>query len=355
MAEKYDEYKELNLYNDKLSEYSKANKISILKEIENEIYKLDNRIKSINYNMYFESEGTLKIKNTNGVDVSAKNNLYGIYFAALSSENGQNKSGSKLLLDRNFENIDIKSFAKEVVEKSVSLLNSKPVKSGNYKVVFENTCFADLLASFSGIFSAESVQKDLSLLKGKLGEKIAADIVNIVDNPFLEGGFGNQSFDAEGVPTMITNLIKDGELKNYLYNLKTAKKDGVKSTGNASKGSYKSSVGIAASNLYLEKGNKNFDQILEEMGNGVLITDLAGLHSGLNPISGDFSLAASGFLVENGKKIHALDQFTVAGNFITLLQNVLCIANDSKFAFPQGDTFIASPSVLINELSISGE
>ena len=140
-------------------------------------------------------------------------------------------------------------------------------------------------------------------------------------------------------------------LKTYLYNLKTAKKDGVKSTGNGFKSGYKGKIGISPTNFYIKNGNKPLDNLFENVKDGVYITEMSGLHAGVNNISGDFSVLASGYLIENGKKSKAVEQITIAGNFYNMMLNVKDIANDLKFAL----NGIGSPSIFVGELSVSGE
>ena len=157
------------------------------------------------------------------------------------------------------------------------------------------------MGAFEPIFYAESVQKGLSLLKDKVDKLVANKNFTLIDDPFIKEGFNTCSFDGEGTATSVKKIIDEGVLKTYLYNWKTAVKDGVKSTGNGFRNSYKSSVSTSATNLYVEKGDKSLEEILETVDKGVMITDLQGLHSGLNPVSGDYSLSAHGYEIENGK------------------------------------------------------
>ncbi|MDZ5035223.1 metallopeptidase TldD-related protein, partial [Clostridium perfringens] len=134
-------------------------------------------------------------------------------------------------------------------------------------------------------------------------------------------------------------------------NLKTANKGNTKSTGNGFKNSYGSPVGVSPTNLYLKNGEKSFDELLKEVGEGLIITDFAGLHSGANSITGDFSLAAKGFYIKDGKKDYPVEQITVAGNFFNLLKDIEEVGNDLKFPMSS----IGSPSVKISELSVAGK
>ena len=180
---------------------------------------------------------------------------------------------------------------------------------------------------------------------------IASEVVTIIDDPLMDGGLASAPFDDEGVATFTKGLVSNGKLVTLLHNLKTAHKQGVKTTGNGFKSSYASSVGVSESNLYLQKGSMSFDDLMKEIGEGVIITDLAGLHSGANTVCGDFSLAAKGFYVEGGKKSFPVEQITLAGNYFDLLKNIVSIGDDLKFPMSN----VGSPSVIVEGLSIAGK
>ena len=316
------EYVPVETYNSNLENIKISQIENFLINMEKEAKNLNSRVKNINSCMFGMGKGERIIK-----------------------------TGSDFKVGRKFEEFDFKKIAQNAVSDAVSKLNPISINLKESKCIIENMAFTSLIDSMAGIFSAEAVQKGVSLLKGKLGEKIAGEKFSLVDDPHLKDGEGSSSFDAEGVPTKYKELISDGILKTYLYNLKTAKKDGVNSTGNASKGGYKGTIGISSFNLYVKKGEKSFEELLKEIGNGILITDFAGLHSGLNSISGDFSLAAEGFLIKNGKKSAPLNQMTVAGNFFELLKDIDEVGNDLKFSLSS----TGSPSVLIKKLHFSVE
>ena len=208
-----------------------------------------------------------------------------------------------------------------------------------------------ILSTFAGVFSGDAVQKGLSLLKGKEGEIIASKQVTLLDDPHLENGLASVPFDDEGVATKKKDIIHEGKLMTLLHNLKTANKGNTKSTGNGFKNSYASPVGVSPTNLYIQKGEKSFEELLKDVGEGLLITEFAGLHSGANSITGDFSLAAKGFYIKDGKKDYPVEQITVAGNFFDLLKNIEEVGSDLKFPMSS----IGSPSVKITELSIAGK
>lgn len=342
-------YEKIDSFNPVLKDITVDAKINFLLKAEKIALELDSRVKSVNYCVIGSGYGENIIKNSKGLDLYHNGNSIYAYIAVVVQDGDSIKNDSAYIVTKDFSNMDPIKLATEAVTKALNKLNSISIDSKPYDVIIENDAFADLLGAMSGIFSGEAVQKGVSKLKGKIGEVVANSIVTITDNPHLKDGYGSAPFDAEGVPTQCKHLIEDGILKTYLHNLKTAKKDNVKTTGNAAKGGYKGTMGISAFNLYLEKGNQSFQELLDKLQNGVLITGFSGLHSGLNSISGDFSLATEGFLIENGAITKPLNQITSAGNFFDLLKNIEYIGNDLKFNL----SGVGSPSLLIKNISIS--
>ncbi|WP_418963954.1 TldD/PmbA family protein [Cetobacterium sp.] len=343
------EYKKIDSFNPNLEAITVDEKINFLLKAEKTALELDPRVKTVNYCMIGSGSGENIIKNSKGLDLYHKFNSIYAYIAVVVQDDESIKNDSAYIVTRNFSDMDPIKLSTEAVNKALNKLNSTSVESKVYDVIIENDAFADLLGSMSGIFSGEAVQKGVSKFKGKLNSLVASPSITITDDPHLENGYGSAPFDAEGVPTTPKNLIENGILKTYIHNLKTAKKDGIKTTGNAAKGGYKGTMGISTFNLFVKKGNLSFEQLLSQLQNGILITGFTGLHSGLNSISGDFSLATEGFLIENGKIKKPLNQITAAGNFFDLLKNVENVGNDLKFNL----SGIGSPSLLIKDISIS--
>ncbi|WP_319370669.1 TldD/PmbA family protein [uncultured Ilyobacter sp.] len=346
-----EEYTDVEVYNPDLEDISIGDKVSLLMETEKKAKEMDIRVKRISHCVFGNGSSTRIIKNSKGLNLSEKGNSAYIYISLVAEEEGITKSGSSFKVSDNFSSFNADTISKESVEEAVSKLNPVSIGSKEYKAIIKNEAFASMLGAFTGIFSSDNVQKGISKLKGKLGSYIASENVTIIDNPHMKRGMASSSFDAEGVPTKYKEVIKNGVLTTYLYNLKTAKKDGVKSTGNASKGGYKGTLGISPSNFYLKEGDTTYINLIEKLSDGVLVTSLAGLHSGLNSISGDFSLAAEGFFISDGKITNSLNQITVSGNFFDLLNEIVAVGNDLKF----GLSPIGSPSILVKKLSISAD
>ena len=309
---------------------------------------IDERVKKVNFCSFAMGSGEKIIKNSKGLELHSKENICYTYISVIAEENGIVKTGSHFQLGRDFSKFDYKELSEVAVKRALNKFGTITLTEVPKTCVIENLAFSSLLGAMSNIFSAEAVQKNISKLKGKLNESVASSIVTLVDDPFLKDGLANSSFDDEGVPTSYKEIIQDGVLKTYLYNLKTAYKDGVSSTGNGVKGSYKGTVGISSFNLYIKPSDKSFDKMIENINEGVFITDFAGLHSGLNTISGDFSLAGEGFYIKDGKIDKPLNQITISGNFFELLKNIKDIANDIKFSFSS----VGSPSIVVEGLKV---
>ncbi len=348
------EYVKINQYNEKLNEVSNERKIEILKKMEKTAFEYDKRVKSINYCLFENGETSHRIKNTLGLDLYEKSNLSFCFLNVGVEENGEMQSAHSIFVGNDINFLNEKELAYEAADKAIKLIGAETIESDNYPVIIENKTFASLLQAFSPIFSAEQVQKGTSLLKDKINCKIAASNISIIDNPHMKGKIASASFDAEGVPTKYKEVIKNGVLTTYLHNMKTAYIGNVKPTGNATRGSYKSSIGISPSNFYVENGNVTKDDMISEIEKGLLIVSLEGLHAGLNSVSGDFSLSAKGFLIENGKIIRPVNQITVSGNFLELLKNVKTVGNDLDFTMPSGSSLVGSPSLRVDKLTVSG-
>lgn len=309
---------------------------------------IDERVKKVNFCSFAMGSGEKIIKNSKGLELHSKENICYTYISVIAEENGIVKTGSHFQLGRDFSKFDYKELSEVAVKRALNKFGTITLTEVPKTCVIENLAFSSLLGAMSNIFSAEAVQKNISKLKGKLNEPVASSIVTLVDDPFLKDGLANSSFDDEGVPTSYKEIIQDGVLKTYLYNLKTAYKDGVSSTGNGIKGSYKGTVGISSFNLYIKPSDKSFDKVIENIKEGIFITDFAGLHSGLNTISGDFSLAGEGFYIKDSKIDKPLNQITISGNFFELLKNIKDIANDIKFSFSS----VGSPSIVVEGLKV---
>lgn len=345
------EYASVKSYSEELEGVNPEDLIKIAIDMEKEAKKLSDKVVNIGGCSIGYGKSNYGISNTKGLNLTNKSNLLTAYISPIVEANGEKYNGTGYITANSLDEVNATNIAKQGVEEALSRIGGKSIPSGKYKTLIYNEAMVSLLGTFAGIFNADAVQKGLSLLKGKEGEVIASNIVTLVDNPLLEAGLASTPFDDEGVATKKKDIISNGRLETLLHNLKTANKAGVNTTGNGFKSSYASTVGISPTNFYIEKGEKTIEELYKVVGNGLMITDLAGLHSGANPITGDFSLAAKGFYIEDGKKSYPVEQITIAGNFFTFLKEIEDIGNDLKFPMSS----IGSPSIIIKELSVAGE
>ena len=344
-------YSKVKTYSKELENIDPGEMIDLAIDLEKEAKSYSDKVVNINGCKISYSSSNYGIYNTKGLELSNKGNILTSYVVPVVEDESGKNDGVGYVVASSIDEVNPKIIAKEGVEEALSKLGGKSIPSGSYKTIMYNEAMVQLLETFASTFSGDAAQKGLSLLKGKEGEMVASPIVTIIDDPLMDDGLSSAPFDDEGVATFTKGLISNGKLITLLHNLKTAHKQGVKTTGNGFKSSYASSVGVSESNLYLQKGSMSLDDLMKEINEGVIITDLAGLHSGANTVSGDFSLAAKGFYVENGKKSFPVEQITVAGNYFDLLKNITAIGNDLKFPMSN----VGSPSVIVEGLSIAGK
>lgn len=342
-------YKKKNIYNAELAKTDVEKKIAILKEIESGIKNKDSRITDVEC-AYDENSEEISIYNSYGLKLKSKSNYYLVYGSAVAvDEKGTTKNGYSIKLDNNINKLDVEKMVNEAVEKTISQFGGEPCESRKYKTILASSVASNLLSFLLENMSADNVQKNMSLLKDKVGTAIASKKLTVSELP-LEKNVFFRYFDDEGVATMNKVLIKKGILQTYLYNLETAKKDGVESTGNGYKAGG-GKISTSCNNVKVHPGKKSLEKLFEVVGDGIYITSVTGLHSGMNPQSGNFSLQASGFLIEGGKKTTPVCLITVAGNIFDLFLNIKEIGSDIELH----TNSIATPSLFIKKLAISGK
>ncbi|MFO7969517.1 MAG: metallopeptidase TldD-related protein [Candidatus Izemoplasmatales bacterium] len=338
------EYKKLtDIFNENLFNLDVKKKIEKLQKMDKYLHEYDKRV-SVVETMYSENTNNVILKNSKGLDLKNKANSAYMGGQVIVKDDKDQRVGFDVLISNDFDDFDIKKISKEIIDDALASLGAKPVPSDSYEVVFSNGALATLFSAFQNIFSADAVQKNLSLLKGKLDKVIGSDLVTIVDDPFMKKSARSRSFDDEGVATYYKELIKEGTLKTYLHNLVTAKKDNVKSTGNGFGGS------VSAVNLKMEAGKATLDEMIKSMDEGIYITDVQGAHAGANAVSGEFSLQAMGYYVKNGKKERPVALITVAGNFIDMLKDITMVGKDAKMSYYG----VTTPSIKVKSMPVSG-
>ncbi len=299
---------------------------------------------------YKEQDVEIQILNSKGLNLSKKFSFYYVVLQSIANNGTDTKVNYEVYLKNDFS-FCLKEKVDELVSNTVSKLNAKSILSGNYDIIIKNKTFAEILGAFKDIFSGLSAKDNLTLLKDKVNETIGNELCTIIDDP-LYPDFGlKQVFDDEGVACYKKEIVKNGVLKTLLHNLKTAKIFNTKTTGNGFKAGISSPVSIDTTTFYLENGKKDFNELVKELNNGLIIDDVQGLHAGLNEVSGDFNLQAQGFKVENGKITEPVTLIIISSNIYDIFKNIVDKANDLDFTTSQ----TGSPSILLKNIKISGE
>lgn len=238
------------------------------------------------------------------------------------------------------------SIGAKAAQRTLRRLGARKIASTSAPVVFDSETARSLLDTIFDAVNGDAIYRQSSFLEGKLGQKIAAENITIVDDGTMPGGFGTSPFDGEGVPSRRTVVIEKGVLKSYLLNTYTAKKLGLKTTGNASR-SLAGTPSIGYGNFYLEKGRRTPEQMIADIKQGLYIVDLIGF--GVNLVTGDFSRGATGLWIENGELTYPVEEITVAGNLKDMLNNISEIGSDLEFR-----SSIAAPTLRIDGMTIAG-
>lgn len=319
-------------------------------ELEKLAYELDSRVAQVQASYVSKIVKESLIANTKGLNCYSKAAFAsaGLYLTAQDGDSTATGGETDFTIT-DFATLNVQEIAEKAVKEATSKLNASSVATGNYPIIFRYDTATELSGAFLGQLSAESVQKGYSKLKDKLNTKIVGDNISFVDDPLMKDTITYAPYDSEGFATSKKDLVRNGELITFLHNRKTAKKDGVESTGNAVKGGFRSTMSVGPYNLYLEPGTASLEEMIARTEKAILIVELQGTNAGINYTSGDFSLASIGFLIEDGKITRAIDQFTIAGNIFDVLNDVSEIGNDLRI---RGS--ITVPSIKVNGLHVSG-
>lgn len=340
-----DHYENVEKKSSNFYEISPALKVEMLKKLERLVKDKDPRIVHVPYCQYKEVETTKAIFNSKGLELSQTNRFAFVVVGAVAKEGEDSKSAFEFQLVNLFEDFNIEKLAEDAASKALNLLGAEPVPSKSYPVIFENEVMGDIMQAFMSVFSGEAAVKKMTLLLGKEGEKVMSEKITISDDPFKEEAKFAYNFDDEGVACYKKDVVKDGVFTQFLHNLKTARYFKTTSTGNGF------SSNVSGTNFFVQAGTVSKEDLIASTKEGLLITQVAGLHSGLDPISGNFSIQATGFLVEDGKISRPVNLIVVSGNFLKMMSNVEEIANDLEIQ----SSGVGAPSIKFASLNVSGK
>lgn len=343
-----EKYHKRNMFNKEIEAISIDEKMKNLYEIEAKLKKYDPRVVEIETVQYSEEASEVNLVNSYGLNLKSKSNYY-VYVAAVVVKEGEEvKTGFKVLLSNDPKELNIDRFVKETVEDATRKLGGTQCASKKYPIVLNQKSVASFLDPYLESASAEEIQKQSSFFIGKLNQQVASKKVTVLEQPLLKNCFFRY-FDDEGVATTNKRVIDKGVLKLYFHNLETAQRAGETTTGNGYKTGSK--IGVGFINPAIKPGRKSEDELIAKVKLGVYVSSVAGLHAGLNPQSGNFSLQAEGFMIRDGKIAEPLSLITVAGNLLELFNDVREVGNNPELQL----SGISAPSLLIKKLAVSGK
>ena len=302
--------------------------------------------------VYSDSDGSAALANSRGFAASYRVTQAWAYASAFAGEGADLMTGLGVGMGRAPSALDPEGIGAEAAERALALAGARQPKSRRCPVVLDAFVAASFIGFIGSTLSADAVQRGRSLFAGREGDEVADPALRLTDDGTNPDGPDSAPFDGEGVPTRRTPLLEDGRLLGFLYDSRTARKAGRSTTGNASRGSYRSPPSVGTTNLVVEPGDEDLAGLFRLAGDGLYVTDVAGLHSGVNPVSGTFSVGASGRLIEGGELGAPVRELTVASDLVSMLKSVSAVGSEPRWV-PFGGSVKAAP-ILVSEMAVSG-
>ena len=302
--------------------------------------------------VYSDGEGSVAIANSRDFSASYAATQAWAYASAFAGEGADLMTGLGVSLGRDPTAIDPEAVGGEAAARALALQGARQPESRRCPVVLDAFVAASFLGIVGGMLSADAVQRGRSLFAGREGDEIAAPALRMADDGTDPEGPSSSPFDGEGSPSRRTPLIEDGRLSTFLFDARTARVAGRETTANAGRGSYRGPPSVSTTNLVLEPGDDPLEGLLARAGEGLYVSDVAGLHSGVNPVSGTFSVGASGRLIEGGELGTPVRELTIASDLVSMLRAAETVGGDSRWV-PFGGSVKAAP-LLIGEMAVSG-
>ena len=334
------------------TEVSPEDKVAFAIELERATRGADPRIRTVEEAGYSDSDTEIAIATSSGVEGGYRRTDAWCYSVAIATEGDDTQVGFEFALERGLASLDAADVAARSAARALGVLGAEKIPSARMPVIFEPYTAGQFLSVIGGVLTAEAVQKGRSLFAGKLGEEIAAPTLTLIDDGRAEGAPGAAPWDAEGTPTQATPVIESGVLRSYLYDIPSARREGRSSTGNASRAGFKSGPGPAPSNMALSSTGQTRDELFAQAGRALVVQDFHGVHSGANPVSGDFSVGATGYLLEDGARGKPVKEVTIAAPMLEILRGIVAVADDRRW-LPFGGSY-AGATTLVAEMTVAG-
>jgi PmbA protein len=339
-------FEDLDLFDEEIDKLSTEDRIALSLQAEDAARRVSPLIVNFEGGGFDASSGSLILANSFGFAGEYRGSSCSLATVPVAADNGRMQRDYWYDVRRKFRDMDSAvEIGRIAAERTLRKLNARPVTTQGVPVVLEPNIAASIVGNIFQAVSGESIFRKASFLVGQLGERVANERVTVIDDGRMPKGLGSRPFDAEGLPTRKTTVIRGGVLENYLLDTYTARKLGMKSTGNASRGLI-GAPGVDAGNIYLQPGTHSPAEIIQSVSKGLLVTELLGF--GVNIVTGDYSRSASGIWIENGELQFPVQGVTIAGNLKEMLNSIEMIGNDLDF---RGST--VSPTILLGRMMVS--
>jgi PmbA protein len=340
---------ELDLWRDELAAVPTEEKVRIALELDRATKAADPRIRNVESSGYGDSLAEMAIASSLGVEAAQRRTMCSASSSAIADDGTGPQTGYGFVAGRALEELDLESVPRDAATRACRLLGARPIAGRRVPVILDPLVTRSVLGVLSSAFNGESVLKGRSLFAGREGEQIGAAGVNVLDDPTDPRALGAATHDSEGVATRPITLIAGGVLQGFLQNVYTGRRSGAGTTGSAVRG-YTSTPGVGVRALRLVPGEHSPEQIMASVPEALYVQSVSGLHSGTNPISGDFSVGAEGLMVRGGAFAEPVREVTIASTLQRMLLDIADIGADLTF-LPGA---VAGMTVLLSEMTLSG-
>ena len=281
--------------------------------------------------VYADTDGAQALASSRGFAGSYDASAAWAYASAFAGEGSDLMTGLGLGMGRGPEALDPEAIGGEAAARAAQLAGARQPASRRCPVVLDTLVAASFLGFIGGMLSADAVQRGRSLFAGREGDEIATPVLRLADDGTLPGGLASGPFDGEGSRRRRVPLIDDGRLLTFLFDCRTARRAGRDTTASAERSSYRSPPSVGTSNLVVEPGEASLDELVRRAGDGLYVTDVAGLHSGVNPVSGTFSVGATGRLIEGGELAEPVREITIASDLVSMLRSIDAVGSEARW------------------------
>jgi PmbA protein len=340
------------LASDDVNRWTMDRRVELAPAVERAARERDPLISNVEDTVYADSAGRIALANSAGFRGSYEESQCYAYAYAFAGKGDDLMTGMGIGVARGPESLDPEAIGNEAADRAISLYGARQPASRRCPVVLDPYVAASFVSVIGGTLSADAVQRGRSLFAGKQGERIADPRLRLVDDGLVPDGLATAPFDGEGIPQQRTALIEDGMLRDFLFDTYTGRRGEHPSTGNGTRGSYRTPPSVGPTNLLVEPGDASEAELLGTAGDGFYVMSVSGLHSGVNPISGTFSVGATGRLIHGGELGEPVREVTIASDLVSMLNAVGAVGSEARWV-PLGGS-VKVPALLITDMTVGG-